>query len=111
MATENQVTIKYKFPDDYNPKYVNGAYGGINLQGEIVVNFYFERVPVPNSITHEIANDGTLGTPVATDPKDLARSVLRYVQDGVVMNIEVAKQIHDWLGKQIELRESQQVKK
>ena len=48
-----------------------------------------------------------MGEAVATEPEDLMRSVLRYVQSGVVMNLEVAKQIHKWLGDQIALRESQ----
>lgn len=107
MATENKITFKYKYPDDYNPQYINGAQGGINVQGEIVANFYFERLPLPNSITHEVGNDGVLGNMVATEPKDLANSVLRYVQSGVVMNLEVAKQVHAWLGKHIELLENQ----
>lgn len=111
MATENNITFKYKYPEDYNPLYVNGAYGGINVQGEIVANFYFERIPMPKTITHELKSDGNLGDILLTCPEDLAKSVVRYVQSGVVMNLEVAKQIHTWLGKQIELRESQNQKK
>lgn len=107
MATDNKVTFKYKYPDDYNPQYINGAQGGVNVQGEIVANFYFERLPLPNSVTHEINNDGLPGNVVATKPEDLPYSVLRYVQSGVVMNLEVAKQIHSWLGKHIELLENQ----
>ena len=107
MANENQIKVKYKYEDDYNPQYVNGAQGGINVQGEIVVNFYFERVPMPNSVTHEVSKEGLLGPAIATEPEDLTRSVLRYVQSGVVMNLEVATQIHRWLGDQIALRKGQ----
>ncbi len=107
MAADNKLTFKYKYPDDYNPHYINGAQGGINVQGEIVVNFYFERIPLPNSITQELNNDGALGNVVATDPKDFTNSVLRYVQSGVVMNLEVAKQVYKWLGEQIKTLESQ----
>lgn len=107
MAAENQIKVKYKYSDDYNPQYINGAQGGINIQGEIVANFYFERIPMPNSITQELSKEGMLGKTVATEPEDLGRSVLRYVQSGVVMNLEVAKQIHKWLGDQITLREGQ----
>ena len=107
MTEESQIKVKYRYADDYNPKYVNGAQGGINVQGEIVVNFYFERVPMPNSITHEVSKEGVLGKVVSTEPEDLPRSVLRFVQSGIVMNLEVAKQVHKWLGDQIALRESQ----
>jgi hypothetical protein len=111
MATENKITFKYKYPDDYNPQYINGAQGGINVQGEIVANFYFERLPLPNSITQEINNDGITGNVVATEPEDLPDSILRYVQSGIIMNIEVAKQVHEWLGKHIELLENQKQEK
>lgn len=108
MIADNQIKIKYKYADDYNPQYVNGAQGGINVQGEIVANFYFDRVPMPNSITQEVTKEGVLiNNIVATEPEDLTKSVLRYVQSGIVMNLEVAKQIHDWLGNQIALRENQ----
>lgn len=107
MAADNQIKVKYKYADNYNPQYVNGAHGGINVQGEIVANFYFERVPMPNSYTHEITKEGGLGSILATEPEDLTKSVLRYVQSGVVMNLEVARQIHKWLGAQIALREEQ----
>lgn len=107
MAADNKIKVKYKYADDYNPQYVNGAHGGINVQGEIVANFYFERVPMPNSITHEVTKEGGLGNIVVTEPEDLTKSVLRYVQSGIVMNLEVAKQIHKWLGNQIALREGQ----
>ena len=107
MAIENKITFKYKYSDDYNPQYINGAQGGVNVQGEIVANFYFERLPLPNSITNEISNDGVLGKEMATEPKDLHNSVLRYVQSGVIMNLEVAKQVYAWLGKHIELLENQ----
>lgn len=107
MATENKLTFKYKYPDNYNPLYINGAQGGINVQGEIVVNFYFERIPLPNSITQELNGDGVLGNIVATEPNDLNSSFLRYVQSGIVMNIEVAKQVYTWLGGQIKILESQ----
>ena len=106
MATENKLTFKYKYPDDYNPLYINGAQGGINVQGEIVVNFYFERIPLPNSITQELNGEGILGNVVATDPDDLNSSVLRYVQSGIVMNLDVAKQVYKWLGGQIKILES-----
>lgn len=107
MATDNKLTFKYKYPDDYNPQYINGAQGGINVQGEIVVNFYFERIPLPNSITQELNSEGVLGSVVSTEPKDLTSSVLRYVQSGVVMNLEVANQVYKWLGEQIKTLEAQ----
>ena len=49
-----KLKCKYIFKDDFNPVYVNGAQGGINMQGEIVVNFYLERNALPISQTYRI---------------------------------------------------------
>lgn len=98
-----QKTIKYKyiFDNDYNPVYINGAHGGINYQGEIVANFYFERFGLPNSLTQEVTPDGNLGAVTESNPKDLDQSHVRVVQNGIIMNLNTAKTIHQWLGQHI----------
>ena len=103
----NQIKFKYKFPEDYNPVYINGAHGGINSQGEIIANFYFERIPVPKALTHMINDNGSLGETTDYEPIDLGTSLVRYIQNGVVMNIETAKQLRDWLTNQIEQAQTQ----
>jgi len=53
------ITYKYIFEKDYNPLYVNGAQGGINPLGEIVIDFYLERNAIPVSQTCEIKDGYT----------------------------------------------------
>lgn len=103
MAKNQKIKCKYIFPDDYNPKYVNGAQGGISIQGEIVINFYLERLALPNSQTFDVTPNGLLGNeiPSLSDPEDLKESFIRYIQGGVVMNYQVAKEIHRWLGENL----------
>lgn len=103
MSERKSVTFKYKFAEDYNPVYVNGAQGGINPSGEIVANFYLERLPLPNKQEFGISENGTLsGNPVSNDPEDLGHSMVRMVQSGVIMNLATAEAIHSWLGQQID---------
>lgn len=99
------VKCKYLFNDDYNPKYINGAQGGINTQGEIVINFYFERNALPNSQTFKIDESGHSEL-VSNEPKDLQKSLLRVVENGIIMNYKTAKEMHKWLGSHIEKLES-----
>lgn len=93
------VKIKYKFKDDYNPIYINGAYGGVNPAGEIVAHFYFERFPLPNQ--EIVSNEG-----VDFIPSDLPISAIRYVESGVILSTETAKLLADWLMKQVELAQN-----
>jgi len=56
-----EITFKYVFNYGYNPTYVNGAQGGFSPRGEMVINFYLERQPLPEAISHEITPEGAIG--------------------------------------------------
>jgi hypothetical protein len=100
---EPSVTFKYIFKYDYNPVYVNGAQGGVSPRGEIVANFYLERQPLPNEITHAINADGSISADVVgVDPVNLESTIIRYVSSGVVLNYQNAKALHSWLGDKVE---------
>jgi hypothetical protein len=107
MTEKDKMKCKYIFPNDYNPKYVNGAQGGISLQGEIVINFYHERLALPNSQTFEVSSNGLLGNEVQalSEPRDLKESFVRFIQGGVVVNYPAAKEIHRWLGENLKILE------
>lgn len=98
---KEDIKCKYIFKEDYNPLYVNGAQGGINSLGEIVINYYLERTALPNSQTFSI-NEGKMDNkPNQEEPIDLQNSFVRVVQNGVIMNYQTAKEIHRWLGEHI----------
>ena len=98
--------FKYVFTYDYNPVYVNGAHGGVTPRGELVVNFYLERQPLPNSITHDLNPNGTIGSEAAVEPGDLNKSLVRYVTNGVVLTYQTARELHHWLGEKIKEMEA-----
>jgi hypothetical protein len=99
---EQTVKCKYIFERNYNPKYVNGAYGGISSRGEIIVNFYLERTPLPHSQTFTIT-DGLVTSEVLeeAEPNDHAKSVVRVVESGVILDYANAKEIYRWLGEHL----------
>ena len=97
----SKLKFKYLFKEDYNPVYVNGAHGGISTRGEIVINFYLERHGVPYSQTHEFKSDGYLGKEIEREPKDYHTKMIRYVENGIILNYENAIQIRDFLNKHI----------
>lgn len=101
-----EMTFKYIFTYDYSPVYVNGAHGGVSPRGELVMNFYLERQPLPNSITHEITQTGTIGPETDVDPSDLGRSLVRQVINGVVVNYNTARELHFWLGEKLKEMEA-----
>lgn len=96
-----QINFIYKFPEDYNPKYVNGAYGGVSPSGEIVANFYLERIPIPNKVEQEVKENGSLGAEIRTEPESHKRNLIRFVETGVVFDLRHAKEFYLWLGTKI----------
>ena len=98
-----RVNIRYKFAPDYNPIYANGAHGGITTQGEIVLNFYLERQPLPLLEVQALGPDGTLGAVIERDPAIDPNSIetLRFVSSGVVLGHDIAIRVRDFLTRQI----------
>jgi hypothetical protein len=99
--SKKEITFKYIFNYDYNPEYVNGAHGGVSPRGELIMNFYLERAPLPNAVSHEINQNGTIGVEATMEPPDLHASLVRYVSTGVVLSPQTARELHVWLGEKI----------
>ncbi len=101
-----EIKFKYIFNYNYNPTYVNGAHGGLSPRGELIMNFYLERIPLPESITHEINQNGTIGGEIEMEPADLKNSLVRYIENGVVLNYQSARELHQWLGERVKEMET-----
>lgn len=104
-----EIKFKYVFNYGYNPTYVNGAQGGFSPRGEMVINFYLERQPLPEAISHEITPEGAIGRETGAEPKDLNQSMVRFIDTGVVMSYENARVFHAWMGEK--LREVEELSK
>lgn len=109
----SKLKVKYKYEEDYNPIYANGAYGGITPLGEIVINFYLERMPLPIEHIEEITvvNNQVSKTLSSTIPEDLNSTVIRYVSGGVVLSLQSAIEVHNWLAAHIDALKSMEKQK
>lgn len=103
---KQEIAFKYIFNYAYNPIYVNGAHGGISPRGELVMNFYLERPPLPQEIRHEINPNGTIGAIASEDPENLGNSMVRFIDSGVILNYESARNLHYWIGERLKEMES-----
>ncbi|NVN98623.1 MAG: hypothetical protein HXX17_04795 [Geobacteraceae bacterium] len=101
-----EIAFKYIFNYAYNPVYINGAHGGISPRGELVMNFYLERPPLPEEVKHAINPNGTIGDVTSEEPHDLSNSMVRYIDNGVILNYESARNIHYWIGERLKEMEA-----
>ena len=107
-----KIEYRYIFDDSYNPVYTNGAFGGLGPQGDMTINFFHERQPIPNSQTYllERAKDAVkLGAAVDREPKRENPVLVRFITTGVVMDEACARRLYEWLGDK--LRQYDQFKK
>ena len=93
------VSFEYKISPNFHVYSVNGAYGGVNADGEIIMNLFSERPAIPRHETYGVKEDGTL----ESQPKDQEKKdyIIRDVMFGVSMNPQTAKSLANWLQDRI----------
>ena len=92
-------TIKfhYKKNSDFKTYLATGVYGGITSSLMIDANFYIERPPIPKVVEHQVEGD-KIGKEIDKDSLDGA---VREVNVGLVIDINMARALRQWLDDKI----------
>jgi len=96
---KNSLRFKFVFPDDYNPTYANGVWGGVSPTGEFSLHFFHERSPLPHNAYATVDDSGALVGDIGVESDE--QLVIRYVTGGVTLPYGAAKSIYEWLGGKI----------
>jgi len=96
---KKELTFKYVIPDNLKDCYVNGVWGMVSPKGEINMHLYSERLPIPNSETHEIVKGDINPVPIS---RNTGGDIVRLIQSSVVMDMQTAIALHRWLGERID---------
>jgi len=99
--TLRAVKFKYIFPDDYNPVMATGVVGGPLPDGNVILNFYLERLGLPHSQTFQVSESGQLEKEIAVDPEDCHQTFVRFVNGGVILSPDAALAVAKWLEEQV----------
>lgn len=104
MATR-KTKIRYIKAYDYKVSLANGFYGGFNTNGLFNLNFYTDRVVIPDSEEVEFdENNKKIGSTFEKDGDSV-----REVQFGAVIDLKTAKMVADWLNRKV--KEYEETKK
>ncbi len=98
---KSEIRFTYEYQPGYEPRYVNGALGGVSPRGEIISNFFFEKPILPTMVANEITPNGAIGGEIAEEPADMRSTFVRAVHTGIVLNYDNARNLHAWLGEKI----------
>lgn len=82
----------------FHSQRVDGAVGSVTPGGVSLV-FFIERGPIPKVVTHEVAEDGSLGALVSAEGKT---GIVRELQTGIILDFRSARSLHDQLGRILE---------
>jgi hypothetical protein len=94
-------TVAFALAEDPNYRVVaaNGVWGGVTPRGKFLVNFFVESNTTPSRIVHEVTADGRLGREIEREGVEIG--ITRTLQVGVLMSIEEAESIADWMKRRV----------
>ena len=78
--------------------HVDGAWGGPTPHGQLAFTFFSERFPIPQQITYELAESGSLGKEIERVSRS---SIVRDAEVCVYMNLGTAKALRSLLDMHI----------
>lgn len=104
-----EVQAEKRFKSDYIKSnffrvvHADGMYGGVTPSGNIHIDFWNDRQPIPQTVTNEVVVRGD-GPPTIEEvqAERIGRqNVIREVEIGVVMDVGTAKSLIQWLGGKV----------
>ena len=98
-----EVTIDYLKGNFFQVVYADGVWGGLAPRsGNIQMNFWSERSAIPQRLVHRVTGDQKFG-PEIEEKRVLRSDLVREVGVGVVMSVDTAVSLRDWLTQRIDL--------
>jgi hypothetical protein len=112
MSGEEKAPIKVQFHYIKGPSYresaCHGVIGGPTPQGKIWMGFFTERNPLPRMVEFHILPPADGSTSIqfneaATTPDliDTKEGVVRHVEFGTYLDLDVAERLQNWLAERI----------
>ena len=94
------VTFRYNISPNYAIYRIDGAHGGMGGHGNIIANLFAERHSVPEMVTHNVKDDGSLEDPPVETIKDSV--LIREVPFGISLTPRTARALAVWLNKMVD---------
>ena len=107
-SLSDKVTVHYLKTKNYRTYHVDGIFGGLTPSGDFYIELFVQRSVTPKVCVHEILQDGILGKEML-DKREGKKGIIREIESGLVMNIEVAKTLRKWIDGKIEQYEQNKI--
>jgi len=104
------VKFDYLKSNTFRVLHADGIYGGITPQGLLQIAFFSERFPIPTQMVYEVTPAGKLGKEIP-ELRVGRDALVRELDVSVLLNGEIAKALHNWLGDHLKKLEEFHKKK
>lgn len=104
---EKAKKLRYYFvkSNDFRVIYAEGAFGGVSPKGAIRMTLFNERFPLPQETIHEIRPNeegGVMVGPELTAERVGKVGIIREMEADIVLSLETARVVHQWIGEKIQ---------
>jgi len=94
-----KIPFSYQKTDGYRTVTVSGAIGSSTPNGDIFMAVYTDRPHIPQASYISVDSDGKV---LGKEELQISVGLVREVEVGLIMNIETAKKVREWLGQHID---------
>ncbi len=98
-SNKKELIFHYIKTNNYKTYYADGIFGGITPKGKLYMEPFIERGATPRQVKHTLMDDGSLDSGTIVEGK---KDIIREIECGILMDIENAKALRDWLNSKIE---------
>ena len=84
--------------------HVNGAFGGLNPDGNLFMALFSERPPLPDVTVQAVESNGQLGAELVEQRK-ASKGIVRELEAGLAFDVRTARALLEWLRVRIDVAE------
>lgn len=96
------IKTHYIKTNNYRSYHADGVFGGLTPNRKIYMEFFIQRAVTPKIIEYKVTEVGDIGDEIKREGK---KGIVREIEAGVIMDIDVAKVLRNWLDQKIKLLE------
>ena len=102
-SAPSKVKFHYIKSNHFRIIHADGLLGSITPKDDLIVTFYNERSPLPDSVTFEITANGELGDEIEAERVSASSDgVVREMEVGIVFDVNFARSFAVWLTEMVQ---------
>lgn len=101
----DQIAFHYLKSNHFRVVHADGVWGGLTGDQRLHMAIWSERPAIPTLMVFEVTSNGQIG-PEIKDRRESREGVVREVEVDVVMSLDTARSLNDWLKKSIEVADA-----